>query len=310
MSGASDPSQGLGPLSASQPSASRPVTPPAASGPSSAAALAAAAVLLQQHQQQSGFGQPGGLAAGDGVNKEGPGDDPRVVDETFMRSALTVAPVPPGDYTEEENAYLVEQMIKHRAQLKGKFEGMVRARNKIYQMIAASMNRRFPNAQPKSTLEVKRRITCLVERVRRGGGDKYPHDHWHNILTREYLNWHPTSMPSSADGSPRRSAGMSGGGGGGSKYNYDSESTSSAEHLLDGSWAEDGGHMSLEKLLDKKAELEIALKQSELVKVRLERELLAMETKEAMAAGEVAAASTPDVCPPVQSSVSPQDATF
>lgn len=118
------------------------------------------------------------------------------------------------------------------AQLRGKFEGMVRTRNKIYQMIAAAMNRRFPNAQPKSeaardrtrvhlfitlicveliqldlstgTLEIKRRITCLVERVRRGGGDKYPPDHWHNVLTREYLNWHPTSVPSSIDGSPAR----------------------------------------------------------------------------------------------------------
>ncbi|EER08261.1 hypothetical protein Pmar_PMAR007932 [Perkinsus marinus ATCC 50983] len=286
MSGAPDPTQGLGALSsAAQADVTSP--PPSTSGPSSAAAIAAAAVLLQQQQQQQSSYAQGGLTSSPGGDgKNGSEEDARAMDEAFMRS-LTVTPVPPGDYTEEENIFLVDQMTKHRAQLRGKFEGMVRTRNKIYQMIAAAMNRRFPNAQPKSTLEIKRRITCLVERVRRGGGDKYPPDHWHNVLTREYLNWHPTSVPSSIDGSPargrtstsrrRRSSRTT------RDYNYDSESTSSAEHVLDGSWVDGRGHVSLEKLLDKKSELEIALKQAELVKVRLERELLAMDTKDALA---------------------------
>lgn len=54
------------------------------------------------------------------------------------------------------------------------------------------------------------------------------------------------------------------------------------------------GHVSLEKLLDKKSELEIALKQAELVKVRLERELLAMDTKDALAG--VPPGATADDC--------------
>ncbi|KAF4679594.1 hypothetical protein FOZ63_003032, partial [Perkinsus olseni] len=117
MSGAPDPSQGLGALTAPQPpgtvTASHSVTsPPPTSGPSSAAAIAAAAVLLQQQQQQSGFGQPG-LPSADGAGKNGSDEENRVVDEAFMRS-LTVTPVPPGDYTEEENNFLVDQMVKHR----------------------------------------------------------------------------------------------------------------------------------------------------------------------------------------------------
>ncbi|KAF4705190.1 Protein phosphatase 1A, partial [Perkinsus olseni] len=76
------------------------------------AAIAAAAVLLQQQQQQSGFGQPG-LPSADGAGKNGSDEENRVVDEAFMRS-LTVTPVPPGHYTEEENNFLVDQMVKHR----------------------------------------------------------------------------------------------------------------------------------------------------------------------------------------------------
>lgn len=86
MSGAPDPTQGLGALSsAAQADVTSP--PPSTSGPSSAAAIAAAAVLLQQQQQQqqSSYAQGGLTSSPGGSGKNGSEEDARAMDEAFMR---------------------------------------------------------------------------------------------------------------------------------------------------------------------------------------------------------------------------------